>query len=129
MTLHKYKLFLFSENPDKLVKFYNKVLGFKIKNELKLPLDYGYNVLANDEYEIWIAEHSEVKGYNKDPYRHIITFYVDNIQPYYDKVKDAKGVKIEQEPVNMSEFNPKEKRRVFTIFDPEGNCLQFIGGK
>ncbi|MBU0976697.1 MAG: VOC family protein [Patescibacteria group bacterium] len=125
--LNKYKIFLFSETPDKLVKFYNETLGFRIKNTLKLPKDYGYNVLANDEYEIWIAEHSEVKGYNKDPYRHIITFYVDKLDYWWDKVKNAKEIKIEQEPVNMSEFNPKETRRVFTVFDPEGNCLQFIG--
>lgn len=127
--LKKYKIFIFSETPDTLVKFYSEVLGFRIKNELKLSLDYGYNVLANDSYEIWIAQHSEVKGYNKDPYRHIITFYVSDLDTWFEKVKNADGVKIEQKPINMSEFNPKEERRVFTIFDPEGNCLQFIGDK
>jgi len=123
----KYKYFIFSEDPDKLLEFYTKVLAFEIIKELKLPKDYGYSLKVNDGYELWIAHHSKVEGYNKDPYRHIITMYTNNIDTMYRKIRKAKGVKIVQELIHMSEFNPKEKRRVFTFFDPEGNCIQFIG--
>ena len=123
----KYKYFLFSENPDKLVKFYTDVLGMKITNKLELPKDYGYALEVAPDWSIWLAQHSEVKGYNKDPYRHFINLYTDEVQDYFEKVKNVPGVKILQEPTPMSNFNPEETRYVCTILDPEGNCLQFMG--
>jgi predicted enzyme related to lactoylglutathione lyase len=125
----KYKFFIFSENPDELVKFYSDILGFKIVQELKLAKDYGYMVEAEPGYQIWIAQHSEVKGYNKDPYRHILNIYAEDVMVIYEKVKDIVGVKIIQEPINMGEFNPVEDRLVFTFLDPEGNCLQYMQPK
>lgn len=125
-----YKFFIFSESPDKLVKFYTDILKFKIIQELKLPQDYGYMVQNSDGDQIWIAKHSEVKGYNQDPFRHILTIYDHNIESIYQRVKEAEGVKIVQEPVSMSEFNPDIKsRQVFTFIDPEGNCLQYMQPK
>lgn len=125
-----YKFFIFSENPDKLVKFYTDILGFRIIQELKLPRDYGYMVQNQDGDQIWIAEHSEVRGYNSDPFRHIITIYYSEIESIYQKVKEADGVKIIQEPISMGEFNPDiQNRQVFTFLDPEGNCLQFMQPK
>lgn len=125
----KYKFFIFSENPDELVKFYTDTLGFKVIQELKLPKDYGYMVEIEPGYQIWIAKHSEVKGYNKDPLRHILNIYADNIEGMYKKIKSIKGVKIIQVPISMGEFKPGETRLVFTFLDPEGNCLQFMQPK
>lgn len=122
-----YKFFIFSEDPDKLVKFYTDILGFKITSELKLPKDYGYMVEAAAGCQLWIAQHSEVKEYNKDPFRHILNMYTDDVLGTYEKVKVVEGVKVVQDPINMGEFNPGASgRTVFTILDPEGNCLQFM---
>lgn len=124
----KFKFFIFSEDPDALVKFYTETLGFKAIQELKLSKDYGYMVEAEPGYQIWIAKHSEVKGYNKDPLRHILNIYTDDVEGMYKKVKNIEGVKIVQAPISMGEFTPGENvnRQVFTFLDPEGNCLQFM---
>lgn len=127
----KYKFFIFSEDPDKLVKFYTEILGFKIIQELKLPKDYGYMVEAEPGYQIWIAKHSEVTGYNKEPFRHILNIYTENVEDIYEKVKTVEDIKIIQEPISMGEFSPGANinRLVFTFLDPEGNCLQFMNPK
>ncbi len=126
MKVSKYKFYLFSEDPDELVKFYRDVMGFPVISELKLDRDYGYMVEVNGDYQIWIAEHSEVKGRNKDSFRHILTFYTDGIEAYYEKIKAAQGVEIVEALCSAAKFNPDDKRMMFTFLDPEGNCLQFI---
>lgn len=125
----KYKIFIFSEDPDKLLPFYRDVLEFPVISELKLPKDYGYMLEVCKGYEIWIAQHSEVKGQNTDPYRHIINLYNDNIITIYQKVKNYQGVKLIEPLGSMEKFNPQSKRRFFTILDPEGNCLQIMEPK
>ncbi len=124
--IKKYKQYIFSENPDELVKFYRDVLGFPVVSELKLKKDYGYMVEVNGDYQIWIAEHSKVKGYNEDPFRHILTFYADNVEEYFEKVRNARGIKMIESLKSAEKFNPEDKRQMFTFLDPEGNCLQFI---
>ena len=123
----KYKYFLFTENPDELVKFYLETLEMKLVKKLDLPMDYGYTIEAAPGYEIWIAKHSEVNGINKEPVRHMINLYTDELQRYFDKVKDVAGVKILQQPVSMGNFVPDETRYVCTFLDPEGNCIQLMG--
>lgn len=124
--VQKFKVFIFTEDADTLVQFYTDVLGFKKLSELKLPKDYGYMVEAAPGYEIWIANHSETKGRNKDPYRGLINFYTPDLDELYEKVKGVDGVEVITELTEMSEWNPTETRRVFTILDPEGNMLQFM---
>ena len=122
----KYRLFIFTENPDKLVLFYRDVLDMKILKKLELPKDYGYSVEVAPGYTLWIAEHSEVSGKSTEQVRIMLNIYCDEITKYYQKVKKS-GVKIIQKPICMGEFNPGEERFVFTFNDPEGNCIQFMG--
>jgi predicted enzyme related to lactoylglutathione lyase len=124
--ISKFKFFIFSEDPDKLLPFYRDVLGFTVISELKLPKDYGYMVEVAPGYEIWIAEHSEVKGKNKDPFRHILNLYPDDVEALFTKLKDYPGVVIIESLTSMKKFNPDADRKMFTILDPEGNCLQFM---
>jgi predicted enzyme related to lactoylglutathione lyase len=124
----KYKMFIFSENVDELVKFYNKVLELNIVGELKLPKDYGYSLKVAEGYDLWIANHSGLKGKNKDKFRNLLNLYTEDLSYWYNKIKGIKEVEIIQEPVEMSRFNPSEKeRRVFTFTDPEGNLCQIMG--
>ncbi len=123
----KYKIFIFSQNPDELVKFYTDTLGFKLLKKLDLPKDYGYMVEAAPGYEIWLAQHSEVSGINREPVRHMINFYTDSFLAIFQKIKSHPQVKFLQEPISMSEFIPGETRQVFTVLDTDGNCLQFMG--
>ena len=122
----KYRLFIFSPDPDKLVTFYRDILDMKILKKLELPKDYGYSIEVAPEYTLWIAKHSEVSGHSREPVRTMLNIYCDEIERYFAKIKIS-GVKIIQEPICMGEFNPGEERFVFTFHDPEGNCLQFMG--
>ncbi len=125
-----YKYFIFSENPDELVKFYTDILGMNITNKLEYEKDYGYALeLHSGGPKIWLAKHSEVKGKNKDKYRIMLNLYVDSVSEYYERVKDIKDCEIIAEPFAGNEVNPQEKRYVCTISDPEGNLIQFMGEK
>ena len=127
----KYKAFLFTENPDKLVKFYRDILGFKVTNHLTLPRDNGYALEIAPGYEIWLAQHSEVYGKSKETYRHMLNIYVDGIEELYKTicVRAEKLLPVEtiQEPICMDQWNPVETRWVFVIKDTDGNALQFMG--
>ncbi|MCC7303892.1 VOC family protein [bacterium] len=124
----KYKFFIFTEDPDELVKFYTNSLGWGIVNKLEYELDYGYTLeISPGNMQVWLAKHSEVSGYNKEPYRHMMNLYTDNVQETFEKVKGYSGVKVIAEPFSMGTIIPGEERFACTILDPEGNCLQFMG--
>lgn len=122
----RYRLFIFSEDPDKLVAFYRDVLDMKILSKLDLPDDYGYSVEVAPNYTLWIAKHSEVKGKSTETVRTMLNIYCDEIEKYYQKVKDS-GIEIRQEPILGVKFNPNEERYIFTFHDPDGNCVQMMG--
>ena len=53
----EYRILIFSENPDKLMKFYRDTLGMKLEKKLDIPNDYGYmfqhvNSLSPDHQEV-----------------------------------------------------------------------------
>jgi len=124
----KYKVFIFSEDPDKLVTFYTDILGWSIVKKLEYDLDYGYTLeISKGGMQVWLARHSKVKGKSRDPFRHILNLYVTSIEEIFDKVRAADGVEVVAEPFAMGEIIPGEERWACTILDPEGNCLQFMG--
>jgi predicted enzyme related to lactoylglutathione lyase len=126
--LTEYKCFIFSPDPDNLVKFYTEVLGCNIVKKLEYALDYGYTIeLSPGGMKIWLAKHSDVKGKNKDPYRHIINFYTDTINYYLEKARTYSGVTIVAEPFSMGDIVPGETRWACTLLDPEDNCIQLMG--
>ena len=93
--LTDYRYFIFTSDPDELVKFYIQALECKIVKKLEYNLDYGYTIeICDGGMRIWIAKHSEVMGNNKDPYRHILNIYTDNIRYYLDKIKNYPKAKL-----------------------------------
>ena len=121
-------MFIFSDNPDELVKFYTDVLGCKIVNKLEYEKDYGYTIeICDGGMQIWIAKHSEVTGRNKDPFRHVINLYTNEINFYLEKARQYPDVEVIAEPFCMGDIIPGEERYACTILDPEGNCLQLMG--
>lgn len=123
-----YRILIWSENPDKLQEFYRDVLELEQFIKLDIPDDYGYAFKVGEGgLLLWIGKHSEIKGKNKDPMRHMFNLYVDDVQAWYEKIKDVKGVDIVQEPMVTPPTRDKEnKKYVCTFLDPEGNCLQFM---
>lgn len=95
--INSYKHFLFTQDPDILVKFYHDVLGFKIVKKLEYELDYGYTLELSNGQQIWLAKYSEVKGFNKEPFRTMLNLYSDSVKNDFDKAKNYSGVKVIQE--------------------------------
>jgi len=122
-----YRILIFSQNPDKLMKFYRDILGLKLEKKLDIPNDYGYMFDVEGKMKLWIGKHSEIKGKTKESFRHIFNLFTDEVQKWYEMVKDAKGVEIILKP-SLTPFATKEDPvYVCTFLDPEGNCWQFMG--
>ncbi|KKR31939.1 MAG: hypothetical protein UT63_C0056G0003 [Candidatus Gottesmanbacteria bacterium GW2011_GWC2_39_8] len=124
----KYRILIFTENPDELMKFYRDVLELPLDeaNSLKLPNDYGYMFTVNGDWKLWIGRHSGIKGASKEPFRHIFNLYVGSVGEWYDKIK-SRGAKIVSEPCETPFSTPEKPFWVSTFLDPENNCFQFMG--
>ena len=124
-TIKGYRILIWSENPDELMKFYRDTLGLELALKLDLPNDYGYAFKVGDNM-LWIGKHSEIKGKNKDKFRHIFNLYVEDVFEWYEKLKDHKDVIVVQPPMKTPPSKEDNPRYVFTFLDPEDNCLQFM---
>src|SRR5579859_1076657 len=54
----KYRILIFSENPDTLMPFYRDVLGLKLIDQLNIPGDYGYMFLVAGDLNLWLDRKS-----------------------------------------------------------------------
>jgi len=68
--------------------------------------------------------HDKIKGKNKDPYRIMMGFNDDSVTAIYDELKTT-NVTIIALPFE----GPSGGFWCMMIADPEGNILQFFGGK
>ena len=125
----KYMILIFSENPDKLVPFYQDLLGLKLLSKLDIPGDYGYTFEINSEMKLWLGKHSEIHGTSQEPFRHLFNLYpTEGVEQWYQKLVAAK-VAIVAKPF-LAPFSTPEKQIWFCTFqDPEGNCWQMVGKK
>ena len=130
MAFSKYRILIYSENPDKLMQFYRDVLELKLIDQLKLDNDYGYMFNIAGDYNLWIGKHSEVKGKVKENFRHLFNLYPEEgVEFWYNKIKDHPEVKIIAKPF-LAPFSTDDNQIWFSTFlDPEGNCWQFVGKK
>ncbi len=124
-----YRILIFSSNPDKLMKFYQNILGLKLESKLDIPNDYGYMFALKDDFKLWIGLHDKVKGKSKEPFRLIHNFYVKSVTKWYQKIKNHKHVKIILKPELTPFATKKNQVYVCTWLDPDGNCWQFMGKK
>lgn len=109
---------IWSEDIQKsLLPFYRDVLG------LPLSVDTpGFVVLGSGAAgtpSVTLGTHSEVKGKNADPARHMVGFTTDDIQADFQRLK-SKGVEFIEEPTDFPNVT------VATFKDPEGNYLQLL---
>jgi predicted enzyme related to lactoylglutathione lyase len=108
-------LFLFSEKPDELAKFYKKVFA-------KEPdfSDGGYSGFTLGEGMIIIGPHDKVKGENKNPERIFANFESDDVKGEFEKIKKI-GAKVIAAPYHPDE---EKKMTLATFADPDGNYFQ-----
>ena len=114
---------IWSDDYEKLAKWYEDVLGFSVSQRLTYPDDTGVDFNFAPSY-FYVGKHDKVHGKSKDPYRIMINLNVDSISEVYNELKD-KNVEIIAEPFE----GPPGGFWCMTIADPEGNILQFFGDK
>ena len=124
---------IWSENPDELMKFYRDVLELTPEGKTDVPkkdgleADYGYTFFIVDNgVKVWIGRHSDIKGTSKEPVRIMHNLYTDEVEKWYQRVKNA-GCKILCEPIKTPFFSEEVPWYVSTFLDPEGNAWQFMG--
>lgn len=110
-------LLLFSENPQKLVDFYKKVL--ESDPEWEGGDFVGFK--AGDGF-LTIGPHGKVKGVSKNPERIMFNFETTEVEGEFERIKKL-GAKVIAKP-----YHPDEdpKFLIATFADPDGNYFQLI---
>lgn len=121
---HAITVIIWSEDYKKLAQWYQDVLHVPFKtssdrsDDAFVAFDFGQNWFC-------IGQHSEVSGENKDPYRIMVEFYVEDIEGFHKELQE-KGVNIIAAPFQDPVF---PEGWCMTIADPEGNIIQLYENK
>lgn len=106
---------IWSSNLDNLLPFYRDVLGLKIR--VNTP---GFVVFGDpDTAALALGTHSEVRGHNPDPARHMVGLLTDDVDGDAARLGGA-GVEFVERPTDYGSF------RIATVKDPEGNLIQLL---
>jgi len=116
-------ILIWSEDYRKLANWYQEKLGLTVLEELNHPDDTGVGFQVGNVY-LWIGQHSQVKGKNKDMHRHMFNFVVDSVSETYEKL-EKKGVKFLAKPFKAPTFD----KYFATFYDLDDNLAQLIGNK
>jgi predicted enzyme related to lactoylglutathione lyase len=100
----------------KLLPFYRDTVGLPVANDTP-----GFVVMGSGENapSLCLGTHSDVKGNNGDPARHMIGLRTDDTRAEYERLKAA-GVEFVDEPTDFGGVI------VATFKDPEGNLVQLL---
>jgi predicted enzyme related to lactoylglutathione lyase len=107
---------IWSEDLNNLLPFYRDVLGLKVVQESQ-----GFVVLGGDQPDVpslALGTHSEVRGRNADPARHMVGFESDDLTADWQRLKAA-GVEFIEDPTDYG-----DGMSLATLKDPEGNLVQ-----
>ncbi len=107
-------IMIFSENPEKLKDFYQKV--FQKDTDMSEGGYYGF-VVGNTF--LGIGPHDKVKGKSEMPERIMINFDTDDVKGEFARIKDL-GAGIIAEPYQMEGSDSW----IATLSDPDGNYFQ-----
>jgi predicted enzyme related to lactoylglutathione lyase len=101
---------IWSEDLNNLLPFYRDVLGLEVTTATP-----GFVVLGG----VWLGTHSEVRGRNADPARHMIGLTSTDLTGDWKRLKSA-GVEFIEDPTDYGTM------RIATLKDPEGNLVQLL---
>lgn len=121
-----YLILIWSEDYSKLSQWYVEKLGFKIISELNFDNDTGVKLVLGDGKEgvgLWIGQHSEIHGKNKDPLRIMFNIAVDSVNRAYQDLA-SKSVNFIAKP-----FEAPTGKWFATFEDLDGNVIQVAGGE
>ncbi len=108
---------IWSEDIQKtLLPFYRDVLGLPVSVDMP-----EFVVLSSNPRgpSVTLGTHSEVKGRNDDPARHMVGLETDDVEGDVQRLK-GKGVEF------ISDIEDFDQVRVATFTDPEGNYVQLL---
>jgi predicted enzyme related to lactoylglutathione lyase len=101
---------IWSEDVNNLLPFYRDVLGLAVT--VRTP---GFVVLGG----LGLGTHSQVRGRNADPARHMVGLTTTDIMADWKRLKDA-GVEFVEDPTDYGNL------MIATLKDPEGNLVQLF---
>ena len=106
---------IWSEDVKNLLPFYRDVLGLKVGIE-----SAGFVVLGDlGAPALALGTHSEVRGSNADPARHMVGLATDDVRTDWQRLK-ATGIEFVEDPTDYGNL------RIATLKDPEGNLIQLL---
>jgi predicted enzyme related to lactoylglutathione lyase len=104
-----------SEDLNNLLPFYRDLLGLPVA--IQAP---GFAVLGRaGGPSLALGTHSEVKGRNPDPARHMVGLETDDVDGEFSRLSAA-GVEFVEKPTDYGQV------RIATLKDPEGNLVQLL---
>jgi len=106
---------IWSEKLTNLLPFYRDVLGLPVRINSPEFVVFG----AAEGPALGLGTHSEVRGSNPDPARHMVGLATDDIQADWKRL-EAAGVKFVEAPKNYGTL------WIATLADPEGNLVQLF---
>lgn len=106
---------VWSADLNNLLPFYRDVLGLKVS--IQSPR---FVVLGEPGGpSVGLGTHSDVRGRNADPARHMIGLATDDLAGDYRRLKTA-GAEFVEAPTDYDTVS------IATLKDPEGNLIQLI---
>lgn len=113
---------LFSENAKKLADFYKEKVGLKLTFEAEMGDNNEeiFNFDMKGSANLYIIDHSKVKGKNKQPERVMFNLEVKGIDDEVARLKKA-GVKVVADTYHVQEYG-----YIATFEDIEGNYFQLV---
>lgn len=118
-------ILIWSHDYKRLAMWYQKVFNLKALEQINDPQDTGILFEFPDGQPwLWVGEHSEIKGKNKDPLRIMFNINVDSVAQAYTYLK-KKNVTCIAKPFHA----PTMEKWFATFSDPDGNTVQIIGKK
>jgi len=110
-----------SENATKLAKFYREVVGLKqtMSFEMGEKGESGYDFDLKGT-NLYILDHSKVKGKSKQPERVMFNLEVDDMDKEVARLK-KNGVKVVQDTYHVEDYG-----LITTFEDIDGNYFQLV---
>jgi predicted enzyme related to lactoylglutathione lyase len=106
---------IWSEDLNNLRPFYQDLLGLPVAIEAP-----GFVVLGKlGSAGLALGTHSEVRGRNADPARHMVALDTDDVDSEWKRLTAA-GVEFVEKPTDYGQL------RIATLRDPEGNLIQLL---
>lgn len=115
---------LFTDNAQRLAAFYRDVLALPLSLEGECPIGDGtekaFDFVLPDGRVLFVVDHSEVEGPNRNPERVIVNFATDDLDQAITVLRHA-DVRQVGEAYQVAGLG-----RIATFADPDENLIQLV---